>query len=75
MDLITKIIQALDEIRPSILSDGGDISFVEFKDGVVYVKLHGACSSCPISSIHLKMGIEMHIREKISEVTELVAVD
>lgn len=75
MNIIDKIIAVIDEIRPSIQSDGGDISFVDFKEGVVYVKLHGACSSCPISSIHLKMGIETHIKQQIPEVLELQAVE
>lgn len=70
-----KIENILDTIRPNIQMDGGDIHFVKFQDGVVYVKLTGACIGCPASLYTLKLGVEQAIREEISDVIEVVAVD
>ena len=75
-DAITNSIQAvLEELRPAILQDGGDIHFVRFENGTVYVQLHGACVSCPISFITLKMGIEAQLKAKIPGVESVVSVD
>ena len=76
LDEITERIQAvLQELRPAILQDGGDIHFVRFEEGTVFVKLHGACVSCPISFITLKMGIEAQLKEKVPGVTSVVSID
>lgn len=76
LDEITERIQTvLQELRPAILQDGGDIHFVRFEQGTVFVKLHGACVSCPISFITLKMGIEAQLKEKVPGVTSVVSVD
>ena len=64
----------LEQIRPSLQADGGDVELVGVNDGVVSVKLQGACGSCPMSTMTLKMGIERVIREQIPEVKEVVAV-
>ncbi len=69
-----KIDAVLEEIRPSLQADGGDVEFVGVNDGVVSVKLQGACGSCPMSTMTLKMGIERALREQIPEVKEVVAV-
>ncbi len=69
-----KIEAALEQIRPALQADGGDVEFVDVNDGVVSVKLQGACGSCPMSTMTLKMGIEKLIMEKIPEVKEVVAV-
>lgn len=71
--LETRIQDVLEELRPAILQDGGDIRFVRFEDGIVYVRLHGACVSCPISFITLKMGLEAQLKEKIPGITSVVA--
>ncbi len=63
-----------DEVRPAVAMDGGDITFERFQDGVVYVWMKGACSSCPSSTITLKMGIENRLREEIPEVLEVVQI-
>ena len=65
----------LEELRPAILQDGGDIHFVRFENGTVFVKLHGACVSCPISFITLKMGIEAQLKEKVPGVESVVSID
>ncbi len=65
----------LDEIRPMLIADGGNIELVDVKDdGVVEVKLTGACGSCPMSQMTLKMGVERLLKEKLPEVKEVVAV-
>jgi Fe-S cluster biogenesis protein NfuA len=61
--------KVLARIRPAIQSDGGDLELVEVTpDGIVRVRLHGACVGCPSSSMTLQMGIERNLREKVPEV-------
>ena len=69
-----KVEAALAQIRPALQADGGDVELVEANDGVVKVKLTGACGSCPMSTMTLKMGIERVIKEQVPEVKEVVAV-
>lgn len=64
----------LDEIRPALQADGGGVDLISVVDGVVSVKLTGACGGCPMSTMTLKMGIERVLKEKIPEVNEVVAV-
>ena len=62
-------------IRPAVQADGGDIELVDVvEDGVVRVRFHGACHGCPSSNLTLHMGIERNLREKVPEVTRVVAV-
>jgi Fe-S cluster biogenesis protein NfuA len=63
-----------DEIRPAVMSDGGDITLDHFEDGIVYLNMRGSCSGCPSSVLTLKMGIENRLREEIPEVNEVVPV-
>ncbi len=63
-----KIIAVLDEIRPALQNDGGDVEFIDFNDGVVLVRMTGACGSCPMSLMTLKQGIEARLKAKIPEV-------
>jgi Fe-S cluster biogenesis protein NfuA len=74
-ELIDKIEEILDQLRPNIQMDGGDIRFVRFQDGVVYVRLLGACVDCPISSYTIKQGIEESLKDQLSEVREVIAVE
>jgi Fe-S cluster biogenesis protein NfuA len=69
-----KVEQALAKIKPALQADGGDVELVDVKDGVVRVKLTGACAGCPVASITLKQGIERILKEQIAEVKEVVAV-
>ena len=64
----------LEKIRPSLMADGGNIELVDVKDGVVTVRLTGACGCCPMSTMTLKMGVERILREEVPEIKELVAV-
>ena len=72
----TRIQEILDQIRPALHADGGDVEFLGFdqSDGVVHLRLMGACESCPISMLTLKEGIERRIRSTVPEVTEVMAV-
>ncbi len=69
-----KVEAALDKIRPALRADGGDIELVDVKDGVATVKLTGACGSCPMSTMTLRMGVERVIKEEVPEIKELIAV-
>ncbi|MBA3751970.1 NifU family protein [Candidatus Dependentiae bacterium] len=73
--MIDKIQEGLEEMRPNVQMDGGDIQFVSYKDGIVSVKLLGACVGCPLSMYTLKMGIEENLKERIPEIVEVIAVD
>ena len=67
--------EVLDLVRPALQADGGDVELVDVSDeGVVSVKLTGACGSCPMSTMTLKMGIEKTLMEKIPSVKEVVQV-
>jgi Fe-S cluster biogenesis protein NfuA len=61
-------------VRPAVAMDGGDITFEDFEDGVVYLHMQGSCSGCPSSTATLKAGIENMLRHYIPEVTEVRAV-
>jgi Fe-S cluster biogenesis protein NfuA len=70
-----RVQDVLDMIRPALQADGGDVELVDVSDeGVVSVKLTGACGSCPMSTMTLKMGIEKNLMEQIPEVKEVVQV-
>ena len=73
--IIDKIEDALEEIRPFLESDGGDINFIELTDDwIVKVKLIGACSSCNISMMTLKNGVEVVVKKAVPEVKEVVEI-
>lgn len=63
--------KVLDEMRPYLMSDGGNVELVEIDGPVVKVRLQGACGSCPSSTMTLKMGIERRLREEIPEIAEV----
>ena len=62
------------DIRPMLQADGGDVELVEIVDGVVKVRLMGACGSCPMSQMTLKQGVEEILKKKVPGVKEVVAV-
>lgn len=64
----------LDELRPYLMADGGNVELVEIDGPIVNLRLQGACGSCPSSSMTLKMGIERKLREEIPEISEVIAV-
>jgi Fe-S cluster biogenesis protein NfuA len=69
-----KVETALDEIRPALQADGGDVELVDVTDGTVTLKLTGACSGCPMATMTLHQGIERMLKEQIPEIKEVVAV-
>jgi Fe-S cluster biogenesis protein NfuA len=69
-----KVKELLNEIRPMLQADGGDVEFVGIEGGVVKVRLQGACGTCPHAVYTLKMGIEHKIKQEIPEVKEVIAV-
>lgn len=66
--------RALEQIRPSLMADGGDVELVGVENGVVSVRLMGACGGCPMSTRTLKDGIERILKEQVSGVKEVVSV-
>jgi Fe-S cluster biogenesis protein NfuA len=67
--------KVLEMVRPALQADGGDVELVEVTaEGVVKVRLKGACGSCPMSTMTLKMGIERAVKEKVPGITEVVQV-
>lgn len=70
-----EVLKVLEQIRPNLQADGGDVELVEVtEDGIVKVKLKGACGCCPMSTMTLKMGIERAMKEQIPGVKEVVGV-
>ncbi len=70
-----KVEEALGSVRPMLQNDGGDVELVEVTDeGVVKVKLTGACGGCPMAQATLKQGVERMVRERVPEVTEVIGV-
>jgi len=64
----------LEQIRPALQADGGDVELIDVADGIVSVRLQGACGGCPMASMTLKNGIERILRDKLPDVKEVVAV-
>jgi len=69
--MIEKIQAVLEEIRPALQADGGDVEFIDYNEGVVTVRMQGACGSCPMSVMTLKQGIEARMKERIPEVVSV----
>jgi Fe-S cluster biogenesis protein NfuA len=63
--------EVLDELRPYLMADGGNVELVEIDGPIVRLRLQGACGSCPSSTMTLKMGIERRLREMIPEIAEV----
>ena len=69
-----KVEKALNDIRPSLQVDGGDVELVDVENGIVKVRLTGACGGCPMSQMTLKQGIESHVKKVVPEVLSVEAV-
>jgi len=71
-----KVLLALDEIRPFLASDGGDISLVSIEDNkIVNVQLHGACVSCSVNQMTLKQGVELTIKKYVPQIEKVVSLE
>jgi len=64
----------LDTVRPALMADGGNVELVDVEDGVVKVRLQGACVGCPMSQMTLKMGIEQTLRKQLPDIKEVLSV-
>ena len=67
-DVVEQIKEVIEQVRPSLQADGGDVTFIEYINNVVMVELNGACGACPMSTITLKQGIETAIKNAVPEV-------
>ncbi|MCD8553067.1 NifU family protein [Seleniivibrio sp.] len=75
MSLREKVEEVLDQVRPTLQADGGDITLLDVsEDGVVKVQLTGACGSCPFSTMTLKHGVEARLKDMIPEVKEVLSI-
>ncbi|NET01036.1 MAG: NifU family protein [Sphaerospermopsis sp. SIO1G2] len=75
MELTTQNVEnVLDEMRPYLMSDGGNVELVELDGPIVKLRLQGACGSCPSSAMTLRMGIERRLKEQIPEIAEIEQV-
>lgn len=73
-DLMERVEKALDSIRPALMADGGNVELVAVEDGIVKVRLQGACGTCPSAMMTLKQGIEVRVKEEVPEIKEVEAV-
>ncbi|WP_332695748.1 NifU family protein [Halalkalibacter lacteus] len=73
-EMVEQVSEVLDKLRPFLLRDGGDVELVDVEDGIVKVRLLGACGSCPSSTITLKAGIERALLEEVPGVKEIEQV-
>jgi Fe-S cluster biogenesis protein NfuA len=69
-----KVEKALNDVRPSLQADGGDVELVDVENNIVKVRLKGACAGCPMSQMTLKQGIERHIKKLIPEIISVESV-
>lgn len=75
MSIKAKVEEILDQVRPSLQADGGDVELLDVtEDGIVKVQLQGACGSCPFSTMTLKHGIEARIKEALPEIKEVMSI-
>jgi len=73
-ELMERVEKALDSIRPALMADGGNVELVAVEDGIVKVRLKGACGTCPSALMTLKQGIEVRVKEEVPEIKEVEAV-
>lgn len=69
-----KVESALNQIRPALQADGGDVQLIDVSQGVVTLRLTGACGGCPMAATTLRRGIEQVLKERVPEVREVIAV-
>ncbi|NWF77088.1 MAG: NifU family protein [Chloroflexi bacterium] len=69
-----KVEAALKQVRPALLADGGDVQLIDVKNGVVTLRLTGACGGCPMATMTLRNGIERVLKEQVPEIKEVVAI-
>ncbi len=67
-----KIIETIEKLRPFLVNDGGNIEFIKYENDIVYIKMVGACASCPMVDLTLKEGIEVALKEEIPSIKEVI---
>jgi Fe-S cluster biogenesis protein NfuA len=70
-----KVQKIIDKIRPTLQADGGDVELIDVVDGIVSVKLQGACAGCPMSQMTLKNGIERLVKQELPEIKSVEKID
>ena len=73
-ELKERVEKSLDSIRPALMADGGNVELVDIENGIVKVRLQGACGTCPSALMTLKQGIEVRVKEDVPEIQEVEAV-
>ncbi|MHC4183769.1 MAG: NifU family protein [Planctomycetota bacterium] len=73
-ELKERVEKSLDSIRPALMADGGNVELVDVENGIVKVRLQGACGTCPSALMTLKQGIEVRVKEDVPEIQEVEAV-
>lgn len=74
-DTVTKVLEALEKIRPFLVNDGGDIELIDVTDNKVLVKLHGNCNGCPMSFSTIKLGVESTIKQYAPEILVVESIN
>ena len=74
-EIENKVIDIIDNLRPFLINDGGNIEFVKYENGIVYIKMMGACSNCEMLDLTLKDGIETALTSEVPEVIKVVNED
>lgn len=74
-DTVTRVLEALESIRPFLVKDGGDIELIDVQDGKVFVKLHGNCNGCPMSFSTIKLGVETTIKQYAPEISIVESIN
>ena len=74
MNTEEKIKAIIDELRPYLMNDGGNIEFIKYENNIAYIKLSGACAECQMIDFTLKEGIESAIKEEVPEVSEVINI-
>lgn len=74
-EIEAKILAVIDKLRPFLISDGGNVEFVKFEDGICYVRMLGHCQGCPMMDVTLKDGIELAITSEVEEVLQVVNIE
>ena len=75
MKMKEKVIEAINDLRPFLMNDGGNIEFVKIEGNILYITLQGACRNCPMQEITLKDGIERTIIDKVPEIKEVRIIE
>ncbi len=73
-EIINKIKDILEELRPFVMSDGGDIEFIKFEEGILYIRMLGACAGCHMIDVTVNQGIKAAIMDEISEVKGVINI-